>query len=105
MDNNELLNQIASLLETQTEVLDKRFQKIDERLTNVEDLARSTAVELRKTQIMIENDVAKRIDALFDGYKLTHEKQWELENQNRQLQLQIDDLQVRVAALESNSAS
>ncbi len=58
MDNNELLAQIQILLEHQTE--------------NIQE-------ELNAINIKIENDVTNRINSLFDGYKLTHEKQWELE--------------------------
>ena len=32
-----------------------------------------------RTHVLIENKVNKRTDALFDGYKLAHEKQYELE--------------------------
>ena len=38
--------------------------------------------EIRGVKILIENDVSKRIDSLFDGYKLAHEKQWELERKS-----------------------
>lgn len=76
MDNNELLVQIAQMLEDQT----------------------------KRIEIKIENDVTKRIDALFDGYKLTHEKQWELEHQTERLQNQVEDLQTRLAAVESKIA-
>lgn len=44
MDYQELLNQIAQMLEDQT----------------------------RQINLKIENEVSKRIDSLFDGYKLTH---------------------------------
>lgn len=53
-----------------------------------------------RTKVFIENTVSKRIDALFDGYKLTHEKQWELEHETRRLQEQVSDLQTRLEALE-----
>ena len=76
MDNQELLTQIAQMMEEQT----------------------------RKIELKIENDVTKRIDALFDGYKLTHEKQWELERQTELMQRQIQDLQSRIAALENRTA-
>ena len=76
VENNELLRQIAELLEAQTQSI----------------------------HVKIENDVTKRIDALLDGYKLTHEKQWELERRTEQLQSQLDDLQARIAALESKTA-
>lgn len=62
MDNNELLQQVAALIREQTEMLSKQIQESETR-----------------TNMKIENEVAKRIESLFDGYKLTHEKQWELE--------------------------
>lgn len=55
-----------------------------------------------QVNMKIENEVTKRIDALFDGYKLAHEKQWETERQTEQLKDQVADLQTRVAALEDN---
>lgn len=74
--DSELLEQIAKLLDDQT----------------------------RRIELKIENDVTKRIDALFDGYKLTHEKQWELERQAAAMKAQIEDLQTRLAALENKIA-
>lgn len=62
MDNNELLQQVATLIREQTEMLSKQIQESETR-----------------TNMKIENEVAKRIESLFDGYKLTHENQWELE--------------------------
>ena len=76
MDYQELLNQIAQMLEDQT----------------------------RQINLKIENEVSKRIDSLFDGYKLTHEKQWELEHRTDQLQSQVNDLQARLATLENKIA-
>lgn len=57
-----------------------------------------------RINLKIENDVTKRIDALFDGYKLTHEKQWELERETETLKAQVSDLQIRLAALENKIA-
>ena len=57
-----------------------------------------------RTQIYIENQVSKRIDSLFDGYKLTHEKQWELERETEALKAKTDELQARIAALENKIA-
>ncbi len=54
-----------------------------------------------RTKVFIENEVTKRIDTLFDGYKLTHEKQWELERETENLKRQMDDLQSRLAAIEA----
>ena len=58
----------------------------------------------RRIEVKIENDVTKRIDALTDGYKLTHEKQEVLERQSGAAQAQIDDLQTRVTVLEERTA-
>ena len=53
-----------------------------------------------RTKVLIENEVGRKIEALFDGYKLTHEKQWELERETQRLKEQISDLQSRIAAIE-----
>lgn len=51
--------------------------------------------EIRGVKIIIENDVSKRIDSLFDGYKLAHEKQWELERKVEQLEKRLEALEAR----------
>lgn len=56
--------------------------------------------EIRGVKVYIENDIGKRIDSLFDGYKLTHEKQWELERETEKLKEQVNDLQTRLALIE-----
>lgn len=53
-----------------------------------------------RTKIFIENEVSRKIEALFDGYKLTHEKQWELERETQRLKEQVSDLEARIAAIE-----
>ena len=57
-----------------------------------------------KIELMIENKVTKRLDALLDGYKTTHEKQWELERKTEAMQGQIDDLTARLTTLENRTA-
>ena len=51
--------------------------------------------EIRGVKILIENDVSKRIDSLFDGYKLAHEKQWELERKVEQLEKRLEALEAQ----------
>ena len=51
--------------------------------------------EIRGVKILIENDVSKRIDSLFDGYKLAHEKQWELERKVEQLEKRLEALEAK----------
>ena len=54
----------------------------------------------RRMKVYMENQVGKRIDSLFDGYKLAHEKQWELERETEKLKEQVNDLQTRLTMLE-----
>lgn len=84
---NEMMMQIAQLLEDQT----ARIQKM---------LDAQTA----QLNLKIENDVSRKLQALTDGYKLTHEKQWELERRTEQLQQQIEEMQTRLAILEEKTA-
>ena len=84
----------------------EQFQMIVQGMADMETrLIKSINTEIQKAEtrinIKIENDVTKRI---FDGYKLTHEKQWELERETAALKAQVDDLQIRLAALENKIA-
>ncbi len=88
MDNKELLDQLLSVMQQQTDTLLEMMQtQIHESETRI--------------NIKIENEVSKRIESLFDGYKLTHEKQWELERETEKLKEQINALQTRIAIIES----
>ncbi len=66
MDNQELLNEIAKMMEEQT----------------------------RRIEIKLENEVTKRIDSLFDGYKLNREKQWELERRLDALEKRVEKIEI-----------
>lgn len=66
----EDLQQIAELIQQENAKLEQRMQQQiqgirDEMETMMED-------KIRGVKVLIENDIGKRIDALFDGYKLTH---------------------------------
>ena len=81
MDHNELLNQVLAAMQEQTDTLTKMVeQKISDAETRI--------------NTKIENEVTQRLDALTDGYKLNHEKQWELERK-------LDALERRVERLEN----
>ncbi|MEM1484262.1 hypothetical protein V6615_05200 [Oscillospiraceae bacterium PP1C4] len=84
MDNNELFAQVLAAMQNQTETLTQMMEKkIGESETRI--------------NIKIENEVTKRIDALFDGYKLTHEKQWEMERKMQELEQRLE----RIESLQS----
>lgn len=87
------------------ESMEKRLnQNLEDRTDNLLEVIQQQADTLQgmigdseqRMKIYIENDVGKRIDSLFDGYKLTHEKQWELERK-------VDQLEKRLEALESRA--
>ena len=87
----------------------EQFQLLFSAIENVRTEMKESEARIKKevineTQILIENSVGKRIDTLFDGYKLTHEKQWELERETEALKAKTDELQARIAALESKIA-
>lgn len=87
----------------------EQFQMIIQGMGDMEKrLTKQIEVKIKESEtrinLKLENEVAKRIDALFDGYKLTHEKQWELERETEALKETVADLQNRLAALESKIA-
>ncbi|MCL2069297.1 MAG: hypothetical protein FWH00_05285 [Oscillospiraceae bacterium] len=64
---------------------------LDEGIETISDRSAS------KVAAIIENTLGKRIDSLFDGYKLTHEKQYELERRVDKLERLVAELQNRIA--------
>lgn len=90
MIDKEMLEQFQMIIQCMADMENRLNQKIADAETRI--------------NIKIENEVSKRIDTLFDGYKLTHEKQWELERQTEALKAQVDELSVRLAALEDKIA-
>lgn len=78
---------------TDAEMLEQ-FQMLTETVSRMIDASE------HRMKVYMENQIGKRIDSLFDGYKLTHEKQWELERETEKLKEQVSDLQNRLALLE-----
>ncbi len=87
MDNQELLSQIAEMFTDQAKIIDEQKKATTDKLHSIE-------AEIKAIRIDMENDIAKRIDALFDGYKLTHEMQWELERKLEALEKRIERLEI-----------
>ncbi len=88
--DKELLEQFQIVIQGMADMEKRMNQRLDDAET--------------RTRVFIENEVSKRIDSLFDGYKLTHEKQWELERETEALKAQVDDLQARLSILENKIA-
>lgn len=99
MDNNELFTQVIAAMQEQTEVLTKLM---DSKIESVRQEIKASESRLdqkikeseTRINVKIENEVSRKIESLFDGYKLTHEKQWEMERR-------IDDLERRLERIEN----
>lgn len=87
MEKDGLLEQVLQAMQEQTEVLTKMISETETRIN-----------------LKIENEVIGKMEALFDGYKLTHEKQWEMERKSQQMEDDISKLKARVSALEDKIA-
>ena len=128
MDNNELLSQISTIMETQIgrlqkqmderfaeqnqriERLEKHVQQIDEKMEAQRKEQRRELIDMMETQtqklsIIIENGISKRIDALFDARDISLAKDKELEDRTQTLEKKVDDVQNRVTVLEGKTAS
>ncbi len=77
MDNEKLLESIGVMLDRQSNELKVDMKDLESRM-----------------KVVIENDVTTRINALVDGYKLVHEKQWELEQKLSQLERRLEKLEI-----------
>ncbi len=83
----------------------EQFQLIIQEIGGVESRLKQEIRDVEtRINIKIENDVSRRIESLFDGYKLVHEKQWELERQAEAMKAQLMELSARLDALESKVA-
>lgn len=86
----------------QFQVLFQAIQDVKEELK--EEFQTGIKESETRINLKIENEVSRRIDSLFDGYKLTHEKQWELERKTDEMQRQIENLQNRLSVIENSIA-
>lgn len=96
LDQNDL-QAIAQLIDSKLEkqrddILEVMQQQTD---TLIEMMDSKIKESETRINIKIENDVSKRIDSLFDGYKLAHEKQWELERKMEQLEKRLEALEAK----------
>ncbi len=103
--DKEILEQLQLIVQGMSameERLNSKMSAMEQRLNQkIEETNRETESRL---MLYLENKIERRIDSLFDGYKLTHEKQWELERQNELLNQKLEGLLSRVEALENKIA-
>ena len=85
--DQEIMEQFQTLIDMMGKMATKEDVKA---LATKEDLREAET----RINTKIENDITRRLDALTDGYKLNHEKQYELERE-------LEDLKRRVERLEN----
>ena len=90
-ETREMLQTIISGMESMEQRL-KDYMK-GEIKSSEERMREEIKSSEQRTRVYIENDVSKRIDALFDGYKLAHEKQWEMERKMQELEARLERLE------------
>ena len=110
LDQNDL-QAIAQLIGNLEKQIDSKMDNLEKRMDSKLEKQRDDILEViqqqsETTQAMIseseqrmkvymENQVGKRIDSLFDGYKLAHEKQWELERKVEQLEKRLEAVEAK----------
>lgn len=93
LDQNDL-QAIAQLIsQSEDRMMEVMQQQADTLMGMMETKIQTSQ---REVMVFVENSVGKRIDSLFDGYKLTHEKQWELEHR-------MERMEQRLSALENKA--
>ena len=85
--DKEMLEQFQLIIQGMGDMEKRLIQQIDAKIQESE-----TRINLK-----IENEVSKRIESLFDGYKLVHEKQWELEKKVAELERRIESLEIKAS--------
>ena len=103
LDQNDL-QAIAQLIDSKLEkqrddileVVDERTNSLLEIIQQQSETTQAMISESeQRMKVYMENQVGKRIDSLFDGYKLAHEKQWELERKVEQLEKRLEALEAK----------
>ncbi len=99
LDQNDL-QAIAQLMDNMEKRIDSKLEKQrDEILEVMQQQAETTQAMISESEqrmkVYVENQAGKRIDSLLDGYKLTHEKQWELERKMEQLEKRLEALEAK----------
>lgn len=93
----EQITNLDSKIESEVTRLENKIDAVNVKLeTEIAKVNLKLENEITKVNLKIENDVCKRIDVLFDGYKLTHEKQYELERKVDALEQRLERLEAKV---------
>ncbi len=93
MTNEELILQMLTDIKLSFTELD---DKLSGRISNLDDkLSQRIEDNTGLINLKIENDVTKRIELLFDGYKLTNEKLRETDRGVDELEKRVEKLEIK----------
>ncbi|SDO75384.1 hypothetical protein [Clostridium gasigenes] len=81
------------------------FEKVTTRLDSLETEIQDVKVEVKKTNLVIENDIKPSIHALFDGYVQNTESITRVEDELKNLRISINNLNIKTLENENNIIS
>jgi len=104
-DSNEmfdLLTKMYSEVQGMKYEFNERFDSLENKVDNLENKVDNLENKADKTNIIIENDIKPKIQALFDGYKQNVEVINALTNKIDDLQTDVNNLTIRTLKNENN---
>ena len=104
-DSNEmfdLLTKMYSEVQGMKYEFNERFDSLEHKFDNLENKVDNLENKADKTNIIIENDIKPKIQALFDGYKQNVEVINALTNKIDDLQTDVNNLTIRTLKNENN---
>lgn len=98
----ELLTKMYSEVQGIKSEFSGRFDNLENRFGNLENKVDSLEHTVNKTNIIIENDIKPKIEALFDGYEQNTESINILTGKVDDLQIDVNNLTIRTLKNENN---
>lgn len=98
MTDKALMEQFQMLAGMMEKMATKEeLKSLESRMLTKDDIEPLTDRAASKAAALVEERLGKRIDVLTDGYKLTHEKQWELEKRMETLERELAEIKSKIA--------
>jgi chromosome segregation ATPase len=111
-DNNEMFELLTKMysevqgiksdINGRLDNLDFKFNNLENKVDNLGNKVDNLEHKVDKTNIIIENDIIPRIEALYDGYKQNTESINILTNKIDDLQTDVNNLTIRTLKNENN---
>lgn len=98
----DLLTKVYSEVQGMKSEINGRLDNIEIKVDKLELKVDNLEVKVDKTNIIIENDIKPKIEALFDGYKQNTESINTLTNKVDDLQTDVNNLTIRTIKNENN---